>query len=229
MADSRNALRGPPSGSWNGYYLYAPSGPQNRQSMRLSFNDGKMSGVGSDGIGRFTVEGHYDTESSTVRWNKKYVGLHSVEYRGYFERGVIWGVWRIDEQCRGGFKIWPAALETCDNCTAEAAIPSSIDDASRRYPPAGMAPPLGTGTIFGLEGVPWGTPSARSLSQVCRKSSRRPSVGIASYSREHNVTRLAFLRTLPRPCFLLKMLVGQPTDAFTIERSAEPNPKHSPR
>lgn len=117
MADSRE----PPSGRWMGYYLYAPTGPRNRQSLRLSFSRGKLSGDGSDGVGAFSVDGEYDTGSSTVRWVKSYLGMHSVNYHGYHERRVIWGRWTIDAQCHGGFKLWPIALGNGDPHAAEKA------------------------------------------------------------------------------------------------------------
>ena len=98
----------PPSGQWAGYYLYTPGGVPHGQVMRATFAGGRIEGDGDDDIGQFTVSGAYSVGSGVAAWTKTYLGAHSVEYKGYFERGAIWGVWRIIAPASsGGFKLWP--------------------------------------------------------------------------------------------------------------------------
>ena len=105
--DSVGTGRTPPDGAWVGYYLYRPGGQPHCQSMTLSFAIGQLLGDGEDDIGRFTIAGSYCVESGIVTWAKTYLGAHTVEYKGYHERGAIWGAWRIGAEGSGGFKIWP--------------------------------------------------------------------------------------------------------------------------
>ena len=65
-----------------------------------------MTGEGSDDVGRFLIDGKYDTGSHECHWTKQYIGRHSVFYKGFREGRGIWGTWEI-RVFRGGFHIWP--------------------------------------------------------------------------------------------------------------------------
>jgi hypothetical protein len=72
----------------------------------LDFKNGSISGQGADDIGLFVISGLYDTSNGECSWVKKYVGRHSVDYRGFRETKGIWGTWHI-LHTKGGFHIWP--------------------------------------------------------------------------------------------------------------------------
>ena len=96
-----------PSGPWTGFYTYRGESGRHRMDLALSFANGRMSGHGSDDVGRFVVAGSYDAGRGECDWAKTYVGAHSVAYRGFAEGRGIWGTWEIDALFRGGFHIWP--------------------------------------------------------------------------------------------------------------------------
>lgn len=95
-----------PSGPWTGFYNYQP-GARHRMDLRLVFAGGRMTGEGSDDVGRFAVRGRYDAATRECHWTKSYVGAHDVFYRGFREGKGIWGTWEITAFLHGGFHIWP--------------------------------------------------------------------------------------------------------------------------
>ena len=100
-----------PSGPWRGFYRYPhASSSLHTMVLQLSFREGRVSGTGSDDIGRFTVRGRYGYLEDEVYWIKHYIGMHDVYYRGFWERGFIWGNWVIDQWPKGGFKVWPCGI-----------------------------------------------------------------------------------------------------------------------
>ena len=87
-----NAL--PPPGAWTGYYLYAHSGLRHRMRLNLTFTmDGSIHVEGIDDIAPFVIQGRFDCVMSAARWTKAYVGMHSVEYSGFYCGQVICGDW----------------------------------------------------------------------------------------------------------------------------------------
>jgi hypothetical protein len=76
-------------------------------SLHLAFAGGRLTGDGSDDIGRFLIKGRYDTATRECYWTKSYVGAHEVFYRGFREGKGIWGTWEITIRDHGGFHIWP--------------------------------------------------------------------------------------------------------------------------
>ena len=111
----------PPSGRWKGYYCYSANAVRHRQELELIFSNGSISGDGSDGIGCFLIAGLFD-ERGQVIWTKTYPGSHHVEYRGFWERKSIWGVWNIGMLNRGGFRIWPDGAEENESSEVEAEV-----------------------------------------------------------------------------------------------------------
>ncbi len=97
-----------PSGPWTGYYQY-PDGKRGGMDLALRFESGRMTGSGSDELGKFFIEGSYSTESREAKWLKSYPDGHQVNYRGFREGPVkgIWGTWMIVGNSSGGFHIWP--------------------------------------------------------------------------------------------------------------------------
>jgi len=75
--------------------------------LDLTFAAGKLSGSGSDDVGRFKVRGDYSSQTLECSWTKTYLGAHSVFYRGFREGKGIWGAWDIGQMNHGGFQIWP--------------------------------------------------------------------------------------------------------------------------
>lgn len=96
-----------PSGSWTGYYQY-PDGGRGHQDLWLHFEEGRITGTGTDEVGDFVVEGTYDASSKEAEWQKRFAGGHVVMYRGFRESVPgIWGTWNIPGNWSGGFHIWP--------------------------------------------------------------------------------------------------------------------------
>lgn len=119
------------SGRWRGFWIQGPL--RSRTELDLLFRDGKIRGDGADWVGDFTVRGTYDQESGAVAWTKQYRGKHSIDYAGYAEEPHgIWGRWEIEGFDKGGFQIWPDAVEgELPAAKAEAELP--IDAASVMY------------------------------------------------------------------------------------------------
>ena len=132
MNEQKSNPTAPPTGPWLGYYLYSPGGQPHGQRMDLSFAGGIVSGNGQDDIGAFDVAGSYSTDSGLVSWLKTYRNTHSVSYRGYFEKGSIYGGWKIDSECHGGFKIWPVPPGTVGNANSEV-VAASLKAVLTRY------------------------------------------------------------------------------------------------
>jgi hypothetical protein len=98
-----------PSGPWLGFWLQRRLGKQ-KMSLSLTFIDGRVTGSGSDVIGRFDFSGSYDLKSGRVVLTKQYAGAHRVDYQGANQDdGMwLWGIWRLPLD-RGGWHLWPEA------------------------------------------------------------------------------------------------------------------------
>lgn len=103
-----------PSGPWSGFYTMPRSQQFHRQSLDLTFRNGRMTGRGQDDIGVFVTSGHYELESRKVWWTKTYLGAHSVHYSGVQTGRTIQGDWSIPPYSRGGFSIWPGGDSALD-------------------------------------------------------------------------------------------------------------------
>jgi hypothetical protein len=95
-----------PSGPWTGFYNYGRGTRKHRMDLVLSFAAHKLSGDGSDDLGRFVVSGQFDDTNGECYWTKTYIGGHAVYYRGFREGRGIWGLWELPTES-GGFHIWP--------------------------------------------------------------------------------------------------------------------------
>lgn len=97
-----------PSGNWIGFYVYSRSvNNRHRMDLALTFSKGRVTGSGSDDIGKFVIKGGYSIRDGSCYWSKQYLGAHDVCYTGYREGRGIWGTWVIDYISSGGFQIWP--------------------------------------------------------------------------------------------------------------------------
>ena len=104
-----------PSGKWVGFFVHQGLPEKFPTELDLRFSMGKMTGTGSDRVGNFDVDGKYELSDGKCEWIKKYVGKHSVDYRGFNEGKGIWGTWTIVDDrviCKGGFHIWPIGMGT---------------------------------------------------------------------------------------------------------------------
>ena len=122
-----------PSGPWTGFYNYAP-GDRHRMDLRLAFAGGRMTGEGSDDVGRFTIRGRYDTAMRECYWTKSYASAHDVFYRGFREGKGIWGTWEITAFLHGGFHIWPRQAGEGESHAASAASAVPADAVAREAP-----------------------------------------------------------------------------------------------
>ena len=104
--------------------------------LGLTFASGKMTGDGSDDVGRFMIRGQYDAKSLECSWTKTYLGAHDVFYRGFREGKGIWGTWKITPSVCGGFQIWPKSLGEGEAQTAsieqEAPVSTTVEEIEQR-------------------------------------------------------------------------------------------------
>jgi len=105
-----------PSGEWTGFFLQYWIPGRHSTNLHLTCRDGELAGSGSDWVGPYTIDGRYDLGTGQCEWIKRYVGKHSVAYRGVNEGLGIWGVWELRQLAglfvdRGGFHIWPKGTE----------------------------------------------------------------------------------------------------------------------
>jgi hypothetical protein len=97
-----------PSGQWDGFWEQEHYGRQPMTAFRLAFAGGEVAGGGRDVIGRFTVQGEYDSGTGRVRFLKHYVGKHDVVYDGMPDgEGCIAGTWSIWGAYTGPFLLRP--------------------------------------------------------------------------------------------------------------------------
>lgn len=108
-----------PSGPWKGFYNYGSGTGKHRMDLNLTFSNGRISGDGTDDVGRFLITGTYDASSGECHWMKTYVGAHGVSYRGFREDDGIWGTWEIGGWT-GGFHIWPLGEEEGERASVAA-------------------------------------------------------------------------------------------------------------
>ena len=102
-----------PSGPWTGFFTDRRKPGKNPMTLRLDFELGRVTGSGTDYVGRFTVAGAYNLADGECKFLKQYVGKHAVEYRGFNEGKGIWGTWELHHlglTWTGGFHIWPEAM-----------------------------------------------------------------------------------------------------------------------
>jgi hypothetical protein len=120
-----------PSGEWVGFWIQRGSGRQT-MSLHLWFGDGLANGVGSDIVGRFTMQGTYDLKNGRCHLNKQYQRAHRVQYEGNSEGDELWlwGIWQL-RQDRGGFHIWPKGANDPTLCRANAAREIPLSTAGR--------------------------------------------------------------------------------------------------
>ncbi|MBI3822082.1 MAG: hypothetical protein HY289_05300 [Planctomycetes bacterium] len=119
-----------PSGPWTGFFLQKDVPGKHTMEMRLTFQNGAMTGEGRDRVGEFLFKGHYNLADGKCHWTKKYLGKHDVFYQGYNEGKGIWGVWEIGKLTRGGFHIWPEGMgdPTTDHLVEEADLPAPQEE-----------------------------------------------------------------------------------------------------
>ena len=110
-----------PSGDWEGFYTYSygEEAGRHRMAFNLNFENGEVTGGGTDNVGPFTWKGHYDTQTMTCVMLKSYL-THVVLYEGKVDENGIWGTWKISDHFTGGFHLWPTKNE--DQAAIEALI-----------------------------------------------------------------------------------------------------------
>ena len=95
-----------------------------RMVLTFAF-DGRISGEGIDDVAPFTVSGAFYGPTNQASWTKSYIGMHSVEYRGVYDRLSICGDWNLPPST-GGFWIWPSTLEEGDVLQEVAVVPMDV-------------------------------------------------------------------------------------------------------
>jgi hypothetical protein len=108
-----------PSGAWTGFFLQIWLPGRHRTDLSLTCRDGELTGTGGDLVGPYSIQGHYDLETGQCEWIKRYLGKHTVNYRGHNDGHGIWGVWEIKQLGglyidRGGFHIWPEGTDVSE-------------------------------------------------------------------------------------------------------------------
>lgn len=97
------------SGQWNGFYLEKHETKRGWMHLYLEFKDGSIRGEGTDYVGPWVLEGSYE-DSGRCHWTKKYMGKHTVKYRGQLGEQGITGSWSIAGLLAGPFHIWPTRM-----------------------------------------------------------------------------------------------------------------------
>jgi len=120
-----------PSGPWTGFYNYTGPRDKHRMDLHLSFTKGRITGHGDDGVGRFSVSGHYDEATHECTWVKQYRGAHAVDYQGVAENRGIWGTWIIQIE-HGDFHIWPLQSGSGDSTAAAEKLTKPSRQANQR-------------------------------------------------------------------------------------------------
>lgn len=95
-----------PTGEWNGFYLESHQPKRGWMHLYMSFENGEVSGEGTDYVGPWVASGKYDLDSKICHWEKKYVGKHKVTYSGVVTDNGIQGQWELSF-LTGEFHIWP--------------------------------------------------------------------------------------------------------------------------
>jgi len=95
--------------------------------LHLTFANGSLNGDGIDDVGRFFVQGRYDSGSRECYWTKTYPASHDVYYRGFREGKGIWGRWEITNCGHGGFHVWPRGLSESEGATESAAEAEPVE------------------------------------------------------------------------------------------------------
>jgi hypothetical protein len=108
-----------PSGAWTGFFLQIWLPGRHRTDLSLTCRDGELTGTGRDLVGPYSLQGSYDLDTGQCEWIKRYLGKHSVTYRGHNDGHGIWGVWEIKQLGglyidRGGFHIWPEGTDVSE-------------------------------------------------------------------------------------------------------------------
>jgi len=98
-----------PTGEWNGFYIESHQAKRGWMHLYMSFENRQIKGEGTDYVGPWVASGNYDLNSGQCRWEKKYVGKHSVVYSGRITESGIQGEWEISFRT-GPFHIWPKRL-----------------------------------------------------------------------------------------------------------------------
>src|SRR5262245_48832444 len=91
-----------PSGPWTGFYNYTGPEDRHRMDLHLAFENGRMTGDGTDDIALFQIKGRYDQMTRECWWTKTYPASHDVIYHGFREGVGIWGTWEIPPFSKGG-------------------------------------------------------------------------------------------------------------------------------
>ena len=124
-----------PSGPWVGFFLQKSHPGRHQMELRLTFQNGAMTGEGRDWVGDFLVKGRYNIADGKCYWTKKYLAKHDVFYQGFNEGKGIWGLWEITlpgygVAAKGGFHIWPEGQgdPTSEHLVAEADVPAPSNE-----------------------------------------------------------------------------------------------------
>jgi hypothetical protein len=97
------------SGEWTGFYIENHRPELGWMHLFLVFEQGRISGEGTDYVGPWAATGSYDPRTGECRWTKKYVGRHQVLYLGNSTENGIQGKWDLSWSS-GPFHIWPRRL-----------------------------------------------------------------------------------------------------------------------
>ena len=96
-----------PSGEWSGFYVEDLQPRPGWMHLYINFENGVISGEGTDYVGPWVIKGTYDLSHAVCEWTKHYQGKHNVAYRGKITDDGIRGVWNIRRWLNGPFHIWP--------------------------------------------------------------------------------------------------------------------------
>jgi hypothetical protein len=104
--------------SCDGWWQQVGLGRQRMRELRLRFDGGRISGLGQDIVGAFTLAGEV-RENGQVTMIKHYLGRHTVEYVGSYDgEGTLFGDWR----CGGMTDRWRIWFKPAKGAVSSEAI-----------------------------------------------------------------------------------------------------------
>ena len=118
------------SGEWKGFYIEPGSARRNAMELFLEFTNTEIFGEGRDVVGTFAIRGDFESKNGSCRWDKVYVGQHTVDYIGQPRAGGIVGRWHIPgspNYWTGPFFIWHRELGDLDSEFVRAFLEYELD------------------------------------------------------------------------------------------------------
>jgi len=98
LTPTQHSKKGFRTGSWTGWYESGKPPKRDPTSMDITMVAGLIAGYGTDKVGDFLIQGVYDDDQETFKYDKTYIGAHCIIYEGKIIAGVLQGRWSSKSQ-----------------------------------------------------------------------------------------------------------------------------------